>query len=70
MQEYANNYKEVLLKVCEHIPIFLQVHKFVLGLEETLWPLVHKEKCNMLNEAIELAIVLEDGKKFVTAPGS
>ena len=48
----------------EHIPDFLRVHKFVLGLKETLRPLVRKEKCDTLNEAIELAIVLEDGKKF------
>ena len=67
MQEYADRYWEVLLKVLEHILDFLQVHKFVLGLKESLWPLVHKEKCTTLNEAIELAIVLEDGKKFPTA---
>ena len=53
----------------EHIPDFLQVHKFVLGLKETLWPLVRKEKCQTLNEAIELAIVLEDGKRFPLGPG-
>ena len=46
-----------------HIPDFLHVHKFVLGLKETLKPQVWKEKCETLNEAIELSIVLEDGKK-------
>ena len=40
------------------------MHKFVLGLKETLRPQVRKEECQNLNEAIELAIVLEDGKKF------
>ena len=53
------------MKVPEHIPDFLQVHKFVLGLKETLRPLVRKEKCQTLNKAIELAIVLEDGKRFL-----
>ena len=48
----------------EHISNFLQAHKFVLGLKETLRPLVRKEKCQTLNEAIDLAIVLEDGKRF------
>ena len=52
------------MKVPEHIPNFLQIHKFVLGLKETLYPLVHKEKCTTLNEAVELALVLEDGKTF------
>ena len=64
VQEYADRYREVLLKVPNHIPDFLQVHKFVLGLKETLRPQVRKEKCQTLNEAIELAIVLEDGKRF------
>ena len=64
MQEYADEYWEVLRKVPDHIANFLQVHKFVLGLKETLWPQVWKEKWKTLNEAIELAIVLEDGKKF------
>ena len=35
-----------------------------MGLKETLRPLVCKERCTTLNEAIELAIILEDGKKF------
>ena len=49
----------------DHILDFLQVHKFVQDLKETLRPQVRKEKCQTLNEAIELAIVLEDGKKFL-----
>ena len=65
MQEYADRYWEVLLKVSDHILDFLQVHKFVLGLKETLRPQVRKAKCQTLNEAIELAILLEDGKKFL-----
>ena len=65
VQEYAGRYQEVLLKVPDHILDFLQVHKFVLGLKETLRPQVRKEKCQTLNEEIELAIVLEDGKKFL-----
>ena len=69
IQDYADRYREILLKVPEHIPNFLQVHKFVLGLKETLRPLVCKEKCQTLNEAIELAIVLEDGKRFPSGPG-
>ena len=69
VQDYADRYREILLKVPEHIPNFLQVHKFVLGLKETLRPLVRKEKCQTLNEAIELAIVLEDGKQFPLGPG-
>ena len=69
MQDDADRYREILLKVPEHIPDFLQVHKFVLGLKDTLRPLVCKEKCETLNEAIELAIVLEDGKKFPTGYG-
>lgn len=60
--EYANKYKEILLKVPEHISNFLQVHKFVMGLKEMLRPLVKKEICKTLNEEIELALVLEDGK--------
>ena len=52
------------MKVLDHILDFLQVHKFVLGLKETLRPLLHKEKCKTLKESIELAIVLEDGKRF------
>ena len=64
VQEYANKCREVLLKVLAHIPHFLQVHKFVLGLKETWWPLIHIEKCTMLNEAIELTIILEDCKRF------
>ena len=64
MQEYADRYQEVLLKV-RTIPDFLQVHKFVLGLKETLKPQVRKEKSQTLNEAMELAILLEDGKKFL-----
>ncbi|MCO5551280.1 hypothetical protein L7F22_004779 [Adiantum nelumboides] len=39
VQDYADKYREILLKVPEHIPDFLQVHKFVLGLKETLRPL-------------------------------
>ena len=62
VQEYADRYRDVLLKVPDHILDFLQVHKFVLGLKETLRPQVRKEKCQNLNEAIELAIVLEDRK--------
>ena len=69
VQDYADRYREILLKVPEHIPDFLQVHKFVLGLKDTLRPLVCKEKCETLNKAIELAIVLEDGKKFPTGYG-
>ncbi|MCO5549350.1 hypothetical protein L7F22_002820 [Adiantum nelumboides] len=69
VQDYADRYMEVLLKAPEHIPDFLQVHKFVLGLKETLRPLVSKEKCPTLNEAIEMAIVLEDGKKFTSRLG-
>ena len=69
VQDYADRYREILLKVPEHISDFLQVHKFVLGLKETLRPLVRKEKCQTLNEAIELAIVLEDGKRFPSGPG-
>ena len=64
MQEYANQYREVLLKVLEHVLEFLQVHKFALSLKETLRPLVCKQKCSTLNEAVELALVLEDGKIF------
>ena len=45
VQDYADRYREILLKVPEHIPDFLQVHKFVLGLKETLRLLVRKEKC-------------------------
>ena len=45
VQDYADKYWEILLKVPEHIPDFLQAHKFVLGLKETLRPLVRKEKC-------------------------
>ena len=30
---------------------------------------MHKEKCQTLNEAIELAIVLEDGKRFFSGLG-
>ena len=52
VQEYADRYREVLLKVPDHILDFLQVHKFVLGLKETLRPQVRKEKCQTLNEAI------------------
>ena len=69
VQEYADKYREVLLKVPEHIPDFLQVHKFVLGLKETLRPLVRKEKCTTSNQAIELALVLEDGKRFASTIG-
>ncbi|MCO5612452.1 hypothetical protein L7F22_066719 [Adiantum nelumboides] len=69
IQDYADKYREILLKVPEHIPDFLQVHKFVLGLKETLRPLVRKEKCSTLDKAIELAIVLEDGKKFTPGFG-
>lgn len=47
----------------------MQVHKFALGLKETLRPLVCKEKCTTLNEAIELALVLEDGKKYPNQGG-
>ncbi|MCO5605236.1 hypothetical protein L7F22_059416 [Adiantum nelumboides] len=69
VQDYADKYREILLKVPEHIPDFLQVHKFVLGLKETLKPLVRKEECPTLDKAIELAIVLEDSKKFTTGYG-
>ncbi|MCO5555871.1 hypothetical protein L7F22_009416 [Adiantum nelumboides] len=69
VQDYADKYREILLKVPEHIPDFLQVHKFVLDLKETLRPLVRKEKCSTLDKAIELAIVLEDGKKFTPGFG-
>ena len=69
VQDYADRYKEVLLKVPKHIPNFLQVHKFFLGLKDILRFLVCKEKCTMLNEAIKLAIVLEDGKKFIFVGG-
>ena len=60
---------EVLLKVLDHFLVFLEVHKFALGPKKTLCPLVHKEKCTMLDEAIELAIVSEDGKKFAVVGG-
>ncbi|MCO5563796.1 hypothetical protein L7F22_017444 [Adiantum nelumboides] len=63
VQEYADKYREILLKVPEHIPDFLQVHKFVMGLKETIRPLVRKDRCKTLNEAVELALVLEDGKR-------
>ena len=69
VQDYVDRNWEMLLKVLEQISNFLQVHKFVLGLKETLWPLVCKEKCQTLNEAIELARVLEDGKQFPSRLG-
>ena len=36
LQEYVDKYREVILKVLEHILDFLQVHKFILDLKETL----------------------------------
>ena len=49
VQDYADKYWEILLKVLEHIPDFLQVHKFVLGLKETLQSLMCKEKWGFQN---------------------
>ena len=63
-QEYEDRCWEVLIKVPNLILDFLQVHKFVLGLKEILRSQVQKEKCKTLNEAIDLAIVLEHDKKF------
>ena len=53
-----------MLQAQDHIPNIMWVHMFVLGLKENLKPQKWKEKWKTLNEAIDLAIVLEDGKIF------
>ena len=64
MQEYADKYWEVLVKNLDCILYFLQVYKFLLGLKETLQPLVRKEKFQTLIEVVDLAILLKYGKKI------
>ena len=58
-----DKYKKILLKVPKHVLDFLQVHKFVMGLRETIKPLVEKGRCKTLNATVMLVLVLEDGKR-------
>ena len=64
MHEYADKYREIIHSIPEEIPDYLQVHKFALGLKDFLRPLVRREKCTTLSQAIEVALVYEDRRKF------
>ena len=64
VHEYADKYREIIHSIPEEIPDYLQVHKFALGLKDFLRPLVRREKCTTLSQAIEVALVYEDRRKF------
>jgi hypothetical protein len=68
IHEYVDKYREIIYSIPEEIPNYLLVHKFALGLKDFLRPLVRtlvrRERCKILSQAIEIALVYEDRKKF------
>lgn len=48
VQEYADRYREALLRIPEDVPMFLQVFYFIEGLRESLRPFVRMEKTNII----------------------
>ena len=64
VNQYMDRYREVLLKVLDPILDFLQLHKSVLELKETILSLISKKKWTTSNEEVDLALVLDDGKNL------
>jgi hypothetical protein len=64
VHEYVDKYREIIHSILEEIPDYLQVYKFALGLKDFRRSLVHRERYKTTSQAIEIALVYEDRRKF------